>query len=152
MGSPRPPFDFAQGERSSQHHPASAVPAKAGISCHRRKERASRAPPSPFGLARISNRTAIARARAGGEGSQDTPQTLPSPRLPLPLIPNPSPKGEGGVRSPRLALWAVINMTNAHLRPLTLRRSLKQHVGCMKATGRNAPSLRPIQNGALRYA
>ena len=57
-----------------------------------------------------------------------------------------------GLEQARLALLAVINMTNAHLRPLTLRRSLKQHVGCMKATGRNAPSLRPIQNGALRYA
>ena len=36
-----------------------------------------------------------------------------------------------GLEQARLALWAVINMTNAHLRPLTLRRSLKQ-----KAMGR----------------
>lgn len=36
-----------------------------------------------------------------------------------------------GLEQARLALWAVINMTNAHLRPLTLRRSLKQ-----KASGR----------------
>ena len=36
-----------------------------------------------------------------------------------------------GLEQARLALWAVINMTNAQLRPLTLRRSLKQ-----KAMGR----------------
>lgn len=36
-----------------------------------------------------------------------------------------------GLEQARLALWAMINMTNAHLRPLTLRRSLKQ-----KAMGR----------------
>ena len=36
-----------------------------------------------------------------------------------------------GLEQARLALWAVINMTNPQLRPLTLRRSLKQ-----KAMGR----------------
>ncbi|KCZ91750.1 hypothetical protein [Hyphomonas johnsonii] len=36
-----------------------------------------------------------------------------------------------GLEQARLALWAVINMTNAHLRPLMLKRSLKQ-----KAMGR----------------
>ena len=36
-----------------------------------------------------------------------------------------------GLEQARLALWAVINMTNAHLRPLTLRRSLKR-----RASGR----------------
>ena len=36
-----------------------------------------------------------------------------------------------GLEQARLALWAVINMTNAHLRPLTLKRSLKQ-----RASGR----------------
>jgi len=36
-----------------------------------------------------------------------------------------------GLEQARLALWAVINMTNAQLRPLTLKRSLKQ-----RASGR----------------
>ena len=36
-----------------------------------------------------------------------------------------------GLEQARLALWAVINMTNAHLRPLTLKRSLKR-----RASGR----------------
>ena len=36
-----------------------------------------------------------------------------------------------GLERARLALWAVINLTNAHLRRLTLKRSLKQ-----KAMGR----------------
>ena len=36
-----------------------------------------------------------------------------------------------GLEQARLALWSVINMTNAQLRPLTLKRSLKQ-----KAMGR----------------
>ena len=36
-----------------------------------------------------------------------------------------------GLEQARLALWAVINMTNAQLRPLTLKRSLKK-----KAMGR----------------
>ena len=44
---------------------------------------------------------------------------------------HPSDLIHHGLEQARLALWAVINMTNAQLRPLTLKRSLRQ-----KAMGR----------------
>ena len=52
--------------------------------------------PDAEGCFRTSARPSLSGRGAGGEGTRNDPQTPPLAATSSPLIPNPSPKGEGG--------------------------------------------------------